>query len=305
MSLTKRNVDCAGIGGDGGDPGAVETAASAAPFMSSSFIDESAPAAGVNGKSWTNRAAANTAAAGSGGTSRQTTRARRHRRWRHLRRDFATRILLAVLAALLFVWISALASVLVRSSPQSRASEKGRRKSSTSRRLKHIRTEAAVKEDKKTGLSRRSLPGFHLSGDIWNGVGGEGENRTATGIILSESNAAPGNRPAAREGMPSSRLDRLQRLQSKRPNSVPAAAVGGVLRSKLHSRSTPRKYLFVKRIVGGQGQGNVMNGVLTAHLLGNEFNRTVCLEKGRFKYTFLQAFRPLLSEEERKACEKL
>lgn len=44
--------------------------------------------------------------------------------------------------------------------------------------------------------------------------------------------------------------------------------------------STPRryKYLIFSGFMSGQGLGNAMNGLLATHLLGLEFNRTVCVK---------------------------
>lgn len=41
----------------------------------------------------------------------------------------------------------------------------------------------------------------------------------------------------------------------------------------------PRKYILFSGLGAAQGVGNIMNGLLAAHLFGIEFNRTVCLTK--------------------------
>ena len=43
------------------------------------------------------------------------------------------------------------------------------------------------------------------------------------------------------------------------------------------SSSTPEKLLIFRHVFTGQGTGNVMSGLLAAHWLGMEFNRTVCV----------------------------
>jgi hypothetical protein len=40
------------------------------------------------------------------------------------------------------------------------------------------------------------------------------------------------------------------------------------------------RFIIFQRVLSGQGAGNMMNGLLAAHLLGREFNRTVCVEQG-------------------------
>ena len=42
-------------------------------------------------------------------------------------------------------------------------------------------------------------------------------------------------------------------------------------------RSQTDKYFVFEGIMGGQGEGNAMSGLLAAHLLGYEFDRTVCV----------------------------
>jgi hypothetical protein len=52
-----------------------------------------------------------------------------------------------------------------------------------------------------------------------------------------------------------------------------------------------QRYLIVRHVQTGQGTGNVMSGLLAAHLLGEEFDRIVCVAK---EYTaFHQAFETL------------
>jgi hypothetical protein len=40
------------------------------------------------------------------------------------------------------------------------------------------------------------------------------------------------------------------------------------------------RFILFRKLQMGQGAGNIMNGLLAAHLLGQEFNRTVCVESG-------------------------
>jgi hypothetical protein len=46
------------------------------------------------------------------------------------------------------------------------------------------------------------------------------------------------------------------------------------------SNTTPsKKFIVFKGFVNGQGAGNIVSGLLAAHLLGIEFNRTVCVDR--------------------------
>jgi hypothetical protein len=67
-----------------------------------------------------------------------------------------------------------------------------------------------------------------------------------------------------------------------------------------HSRSSPEsttdkdRFILFDNDLTGQGQGNVVSGLLAAHLLGQEFNRIVCILP---TYTsFLQVFEPIGSD---------
>ena len=52
--------------------------------------------------------------------------------------------------------------------------------------------------------------------------------------------------------------------------------------------------------LGGQGFGNVINGLLSAHMLADEYDRIVCVDPN-FK-AFLRAFEPLQTHEEADFC---
>jgi hypothetical protein len=52
----------------------------------------------------------------------------------------------------------------------------------------------------------------------------------------------------------------------------------------------------------GQGFGNVVNGLLSAHLLADEYDRIVCVDAGWAD--FLRAFRPTHTEDEAAFCER-
>ena len=56
------------------------------------------------------------------------------------------------------------------------------------------------------------------------------------------------------------------------------------------------RYLVFKQLEQGQGIGNVMNGLLAAHMLGMEFNRTVCVAEDWDE--FHQAFHAVKHVEE-------
>jgi len=50
------------------------------------------------------------------------------------------------------------------------------------------------------------------------------------------------------------------------------------------------KYLIFHGRLGGQGTGNIISGLLSAHLMGEEFNRTVCVQDYD---AFLELFEPV------------
>jgi hypothetical protein len=64
-----------------------------------------------------------------------------------------------------------------------------------------------------------------------------------------------------------------------------------------------KKYLVFHPIQGYQGLGNIISGLLAAHIFGIEFNRTVCVST---EYTaFHQAFEALRNIEECKGIERI
>lgn len=50
------------------------------------------------------------------------------------------------------------------------------------------------------------------------------------------------------------------------------------------------RFLIFDNVLNGQGTGNVINGLLAAHLLAMEFNRTLCIQQ---YFEFLQVFEPI------------
>jgi hypothetical protein len=62
----------------------------------------------------------------------------------------------------------------------------------------------------------------------------------------------------------------------------------------------PFKFLMVEPVQNGQGIGNIMNGLLAAHLLAEEFGRAICISD--LWVDFYAAFVPLHHREE---CAKL
>jgi hypothetical protein len=54
------------------------------------------------------------------------------------------------------------------------------------------------------------------------------------------------------------------------------------------------KYIVFRRCEEGQGAGNVINGLLAAHMLGEEFGRLVCISKE--KTDLLEAFKPKIPQ---------
>ena len=51
------------------------------------------------------------------------------------------------------------------------------------------------------------------------------------------------------------------------------------------------KYILFRRIAMGQGSGNIIHGLLAAHLLGEEFDRVVCVDPNY--HVFHYAFQPI------------
>jgi len=66
----------------------------------------------------------------------------------------------------------------------------------------------------------------------------------------------------------------------------------------------PRRAILLRPLGAGQGQGNHINGLLSAHMLADEFDRIVCISP---EYTaFLDAFTPYYqSTEEKEWCDEL
>ncbi|GKY98610.1 hypothetical protein MPSEU_000817700 [Mayamaea pseudoterrestris] len=61
--------------------------------------------------------------------------------------------------------------------------------------------------------------------------------------------------------------------------------------AKLNQLANPRRFIIFQPIQAGQGLGNIVSGLLAAHLLGEEFNRIVCVSN---EYSdFLQMFEPI------------
>jgi hypothetical protein len=59
--------------------------------------------------------------------------------------------------------------------------------------------------------------------------------------------------------------------------------INNIINNNEHSISAPpfnHRFILFRKLKMGQGAGNIMNGLLAAHLLGQEFNRTVCVESG-------------------------
>ena len=50
--------------------------------------------------------------------------------------------------------------------------------------------------------------------------------------------------------------------------------------------TAPGRFLVFRHVFTGQGAGNVVSGLLATHLLGSEFNRTVCLDYPSFQKAF-------------------
>jgi hypothetical protein len=62
--------------------------------------------------------------------------------------------------------------------------------------------------------------------------------------------------------------------------------------SSLNQKQKPLRFIIFRGILGGQGAGNIMNGLLAAHLLGLEFDRIVCIDPRPLK-EFLAVFEPI------------
>ena len=79
----------------------------------------------------------------------------------------------------------------------------------------------------------------------------------------------------------------LDLMMRRRPKEAPAPK--------------PRRALLFAPL-GGQGFGNVVNGLLSAHMLADEYDRIVCVDP-KFE-SFLRAFRPYHTDDEAAWCQK-
>lgn len=91
---------------------------------------------------------------------------------------------------------------------------------------------------------------------------------------------------------------RLRRSSGSNTTKVrvvkPAVPLTSILSSK-NERAPPspaKKFIVFDGTLPGQGIGNIVSGLLAAHLLGEEFNRTVCVQYE----SFLCAFEPINGE---------
>jgi len=50
-------------------------------------------------------------------------------------------------------------------------------------------------------------------------------------------------------------------------------------RQELEAPAAPKKYILYDANIPGQGMGNLLNGLLSAHMLGDEFDRIVCVSE--------------------------
>lgn len=78
--------------------------------------------------------------------------------------------------------------------------------------------------------------------------------------------------------------------------NVPLPTAEGKMEKGEHLASDgDDRFLFFSGIFGGQGTGNIVSGLLAAHLLGEEFNRTVCVLPNY--QAFLSVFDPIQNVE--------
>jgi hypothetical protein len=71
---------------------------------------------------------------------------------------------------------------------------------------------------------------------------------------------------------------------------------------ELERAANGRKFVLFQGLLPGQGTGNIISGLLAAHLLGEEFNRTVCVLPTYVD--FLEAFEPI-GQEAVSECPKI
>ena len=91
----------------------------------------------------------------------------------------------------------------------------------------------------------------------------------------------------------------LQNDSYHRPNDSKSVKKGKIISTEFH-----RRYIVFRDITQyGQGFGNKVAGLLAAHLLGIEFNRTVCVSKSY--HEFHLAFKSTLPREIIEECQSL
>jgi hypothetical protein len=117
---------------------------------------------------------------------------------------------------------------------------------------------------------RFSIPGLLFRKNAANGA-------ASNGNLISIQTDAP--RLASKKA--SQPLQNKPSVQKKNPNKQSAP----------QEPSIEGRYIIFKPIKQGQGTGNIIAGLLAAHLLALEFNRTVCVSP--LYKTFLEAFEPV------------
>lgn len=91
------------------------------------------------------------------------------------------------------------------------------------------------------------------------------------------------------------------RNKQKQNGVQPKKNGGGALKQSPPKNSTVNRYIVFRPIGQGQGQGNIVNGLMAAHALADEFDRIVCSPK---YHDFNAAFVPI-DPHVIEACKKL
>jgi hypothetical protein len=89
---------------------------------------------------------------------------------------------------------------------------------------------------------------------------------------------------------PKEAVDWYVRAGRRRATAKAVASIKGVLPGHHHHED---RYILFDHFLGGQGLGNMMAGLLAAHLLGDEFGRIVCIRDWE---EFRQVFDPIRSD---------
>jgi hypothetical protein len=106
----------------------------------------------------------------------------------------------------------------------------------------------------------------------------EEEGHFSIPVLLFRKHAATKTATASNGDLISSQSDDSQRIANTQANqSLPIQKTITNQQLTPHDPSIEGKFIVFIPIAGGQGTGNIIAGLLAAHLLALEFNRIVCV----------------------------